>query len=58
MPPEDGEALAGAIDRLLSDPGLRSAMGNRSTEVFEQRFALDLVVRQMATFYDDILNRR
>lgn len=38
VPPADTKAMAGAIERLIHDPGLRAAMGHRAVRyVFDER---------------------
>ncbi len=53
--PIEVEAVAGALVKLLSDPeGLR-VMGEAAVESARRRYDIDLVARQMATAYEDIL---
>lgn len=40
VPPGDAPALAGALDRLLRDPALRSALGAAGRRRYEERYTL------------------
>jgi glycosyltransferase involved in cell wall biosynthesis len=53
----DEEAIAGAILRLLDQPGLARTMGDEARRVVEQHFSIDRFVRQVEDLYDDILAR-
>ena len=55
VPPGDVNALTAALDRLVSNPGLRATMGRRGRALVEERF--DIRVRQIIRMYDDILAR-
>lgn len=48
VPPHDAEAMAGAIGKLLRDPGLRESMGRAGREHFLQQL-------EFAPFYKGIL---
>ena len=51
-------AIAGAIEQMLANPeGLR-AMGEAAAASARRRYDLDIVARQMATAYEDILTGR
>jgi glycosyltransferase involved in cell wall biosynthesis len=51
VPPEDPQALAGAIVRIRHDPGFASALGRRGRAVVEERFDLSVnAALQMALF--------
>lgn len=39
VPPDDRAALAGAIERVIHDPTLRSALGTAARKIAERRFA-------------------
>lgn len=51
VPPGDPEALAGALDRLLADPGLRDRMGTAGREHVQEHFALDGIVDRFEELY-------
>ena len=51
VPPRDPAALAAAIVRLLGDPDLRRAMGERGREVVRCEFSLDRVVDETLLVY-------
>lgn len=55
VPFGDSEALAGAIDRLLSDADLRARMGQYARAEAERRFRCSVVVEKTLAFYRDIL---
>jgi glycosyltransferase involved in cell wall biosynthesis len=55
-PAEDPAALAAAIERLLEDDRERALFGERSIEIFNERFTLDLVQERMGRFYDDLVD--
>jgi glycosyltransferase involved in cell wall biosynthesis len=48
----DPQATAEAILSLLNDPERRKSMGAMSRKLAEQKFALDLIVRQTLSVYD------
>jgi glycogen(starch) synthase len=43
-PPGDAEALTDALRRLIADPVLREKFGQRSRELYEQRFSVPVTV--------------
>jgi glycosyltransferase involved in cell wall biosynthesis/GT2 family glycosyltransferase len=55
--PGDAASLEECLARLLADADLRRAYGRRSRELYEQRFALPLVVERTARFYRAIAAR-
>jgi len=55
VPPRDADALATALQRLLSDASLRTAMGARGRALVEAEFSLDIVVRQTLEIYRELL---
>jgi hypothetical protein len=55
--PGDAASLEECLARLLADAKLRRAYGSRSRELYEQRFALPLVVERTARFYHEIATR-
>jgi len=51
VPLKDSRALARAIETLLSDPALRTAMGNCGRKLVEEQFSSSLVARQTMNAY-------
>jgi glycosyltransferase involved in cell wall biosynthesis len=50
--------LRDRIERLLSDPGLRAALGNDGRQRYEQHFTLDRLVSKTLAVYQDVLRER
>ena len=55
VPPRDVAALAEAIAGLARDGALRARLGNGARRLAESTFSRDVVVRQTAALYRDIL---
>jgi glycosyltransferase involved in cell wall biosynthesis len=55
VPPGDVEALAGAIDRLAGDPGLRAAMGRAGRKLVEERYDWEQNTAQMEALYQQLV---
>jgi rhamnosyl/mannosyltransferase len=55
VPPRDASALAGALDRLLSDPDYREALGANAQARVKSTFDRDTMIDSIAATYDDIL---
>ena len=55
VPPGDVEALAQALDRLLSDADLRAAMGARARETIEREHTLEGAARSYVELYEGAL---
>lgn len=53
--PEDGEALAGAVTRLLVDASLREQLGRRGRELAVARFSVESLVRANERWFERIL---
>jgi glycosyltransferase involved in cell wall biosynthesis len=51
VPVADSDALAGALAALLADPARAQAMGRRSREIVERRFAVPSVLEQLLGAY-------
>ena len=57
VPPRDPEALAGALSRLIADPGLRHRMGQRSRALAERRFDSARIHASVLEVYGGLLAR-
>jgi L-malate glycosyltransferase len=55
VPADDPEALAAAISRLLSDPIKARAMGFSGRRIAEERFTAEVMMRQIAGAYRELL---
>jgi glycosyltransferase involved in cell wall biosynthesis len=55
VPPRDAEALTEALAALVRDPERRWALGARARERAVRVFSLEVVVRQLAALYDELL---
>ena len=51
----DAEAFASRVHRLLSDPGLRRAMGRKARELAEGEHGWPKAVERLEAFYEEIL---
>lgn len=51
VPPQDGEALAEAIERLVKDPELQYKIGAKGKEKVEKEFAISSVVGKMVELF-------
>ncbi len=54
VPPADAEALAGALERVVTDAELRGALGRRALEE-SRRYDVQACVEQMQALYDQVL---
>jgi glycosyltransferase involved in cell wall biosynthesis len=54
---EDFDALVGAVERLVLDPGLRSKMGRRARETCLQRFTLDVTADRWRDLLTDLAGK-
>ena len=57
VPPSDSRALAGAINRLLEDEGLRTRMGVAGRRRVEREFTKERMARETLKLYDEVLSR-
>jgi glycosyltransferase involved in cell wall biosynthesis len=57
VPPSDPEALAGAIEKLAGDRGLRQRFGEKGRRTVESRFSIDGTVEKIISLYDLIGDR-
>ncbi len=55
VPPQDPEALAGAVVELLGDPDRRAAMGEAGRRRQREEFSLDAMVRRVEDLYLELL---
>lgn len=58
VPPEDPEALAAAIIRLLRDPDLARTLGENARRRAEERFTITRMVEQYRALYAERTGRR
>lgn len=58
VPPRDGAALAGAIEALLREPGLRARFGAESRRLAEARFSDREVVARILGLYGELLGAK
>ncbi|MBI2089971.1 MAG: glycosyltransferase family 4 protein [Deltaproteobacteria bacterium] len=58
VPPQDPEALAGAISELLSHNGLRRMMGERGRERVLKNFTLAEMAKKNEDFYYELIEAR
>jgi len=58
VPPEDAEALAAAIIRLLLDPSAAKAMGASGRKLVSERFTTEAMMVRTIETYNDLLARR
>jgi glycosyltransferase involved in cell wall biosynthesis len=56
--PNDEEALAAGLERVLADANLRSGMARRAREFVQKNFSLERVRRQYSELYTSVLARR
>lgn len=52
IPPGDTKALVHALDKLLSDPTLRSEMGVRGRQLIENEFSLEFYINEFESFLE------
>lgn len=55
VPPNDPQALAASVNRLLSDPTLAATLAEAGRESIQTRFSLENAVRQNLEFYGSCL---
>jgi glycosyltransferase involved in cell wall biosynthesis len=55
VPTGDSESLAGAIDRLISNPELRAQMGRESRRMAEREFSEEIVLESTLKAYNRLL---
>jgi glycosyltransferase involved in cell wall biosynthesis len=57
VPAKDSVALAGAIQRLLTDDELRDRMGNQARQIAEKEYGFPLYVKRHVEWYQDVIER-
>lgn len=57
VPPENPEALAGAIGRLLTDPVLACRLGAAARRRAEERFSRDAMIKRWEHFFEQLARR-
>ncbi|MGA1589133.1 MAG: glycosyltransferase [Ilumatobacteraceae bacterium] len=57
VPVRDAASLASAIERLASDPALRSTYGERSRQMAVDRFDRRIILDRFAELHDEVLRR-
>jgi glycosyltransferase involved in cell wall biosynthesis len=55
VPPDDPDALAGALARLLDDPALRETLGRRGAAVAPARYGVGRLLDDVRGLYDELL---
>jgi glycosyltransferase involved in cell wall biosynthesis len=58
VPPSDPQALAGAIEQLLSDAALRKNMGKAASIYALNHFGLQSYERQIRNIIDELVEAR
>ena len=58
VPPNDSDALAAALQRLLGDERLRQTLGNAAKRRAELEFSSDRMVRRVQQVYEEVLGGR
>lgn len=58
VPPGDSEAVAAAVEKLLSDRNLRTRMGGAGREHVRDRFDKARLISDIKNLYRELLNRR
>jgi rhamnosyl/mannosyltransferase len=56
VPPEDSDALAGAINDLLEHPDKREVLGENARRRVESEFGRNRMVDRTREVYDDLLD--
>lgn len=56
IPPQDADAIAEAVVKLLADPELRARMGRDGRRIVEDRFCPERMVEGVLSVYEKVLN--
>jgi glycosyltransferase involved in cell wall biosynthesis len=56
VPTKDSVALAGAIQKLLKDDGLRDRLGKQARQIAEQEYSFPLYVERHVNLYEDVIS--
>lgn len=57
FPPGDSAALAAALERVLTDPGLRAGFSAASVSLVRDGFTTDIMARRTLAYYEELLAR-
>ncbi len=55
VPPDDPEAMAEALDRLIGDTHLRARLGKGARQKIEQTFSWQRAMEELETYYHDLV---
>jgi glycosyltransferase involved in cell wall biosynthesis len=58
VPPNNPEKLADAIQWLIEHPQERIAMGKAARELFEEKFQIEIIVKQHLEIYKILLQKK
>jgi len=58
VPPKDVDALAGALRRVMDDPGLLDTLARNGHRLATEEFAVEPAVERLARVIDDVVAER
>jgi glycosyltransferase involved in cell wall biosynthesis len=58
IPPRDAGALAGALERLLSDPALAQRLGANARTHVREHFSLDRLGQEINKIYGELVEKK
>jgi glycosyltransferase involved in cell wall biosynthesis len=58
IPPRDAAALAGALERLLSDPARARELGDHARNHVREHFSLDRLGREINEIYEKLIKEK